>query len=78
MGDDARPQSSERAEWRIPVRDAVLRRACDVVIAEADGEVVIIPPAAHGYIVPDVQHDAHIDAMNAARSVARKRRRHGG
>lgn len=70
MGD-----SPERAEWTIPVRDAVLRRTCDVVIAEAAGEVVVIPPAAHGYIVPDDQHAAYLDALNAARSVARSRRR---
>jgi hypothetical protein len=62
--------AEQREEWYVPVLDAVLLRPCNLVIAVAGTNVVVIPPVPTGYIVPPESMERYHAALNSANLVA--------
>lgn len=63
-------ETNNRAEWIVHVRDAVLGRPLNLIIAASGGRVVVVPPAAVGYVVPPKSIERYCDALHAAHNVA--------
>lgn len=67
-----------RAEWTVPVLDAVRRDPDNVlklIIAVSDTSVVVAPPTSVGYVVPHTSIELLCAALRTADAVAEHRKK---
>lgn len=74
MDNDEQPREQERSEWTVPVLDAVRGLPLNLIVAVSDGRVVVVPPAAVGYVVPPESIEQHCAALRTANNVAAHQR----
>lgn len=72
-----KPEQHDRVEWAVPVLDAVLGERRQLVVAVSDTRVVVVPPAAVGYVVPPESIPIYCGALQAANNVAEHRKTRG-
>lgn len=61
-----------RAEWPVPVRDALRPKQplAELIVAVDDARVIVVPPPGSGHHVPHESIERYCDALRAADSVA--------